>query len=181
MGFDLNMLVEPKFQDAPGHYRTGGAGIDMLADLMDAAGVLDRDCQQPPPHPDWPPFGRAQDRANEIIRLLEDGLQPVVPPTAAELEQCRQFKAAFDAMTRSRSPLAGKVPGYKFGSNSGWLVVPEECALIAAALERLLADLPEDLAERVGWEDSEDSLIEWIEDWMDYNRVAASHGGYTVG
>ena len=180
MGFDLNMLVEPKFQDAPGHYRTGGAGIDMLAELMDAAGVLDGDSRPPPPHPDWPEPGNRQDRANDIIQHLEGGTPPAVPATAEELEQCRQFKAVFDAMVQSRSPVPGKVPGYKFGSNEGWLVTPEECSLIAAALERLLADLPDDLAEQIGWEDSVDALIEWIEDWMDYNRVAAAHGGYTV-
>jgi hypothetical protein len=180
MGYDLTMITEPKFQDAPGYWRTGGRGMGMLMDIMTEAGVLDSDSERPEFQEAWPPPGISEGRAEEMLAYLSGSVPPVPPSTEAELHISRQCKAAMDIWKQSRSPLPGKVPAYKFDGNDGWHVVPEECALIAVALEHLLADLPGDLAERVDWDDSEDALIEWIEDWMDYNRVAASHGGYRV-
>ena len=185
MGFDLYMVKEPKFQDAAGYFHTGGAGIDILAAVMYEAGVLDTENAPPDLDVPWPPEGMKRARAEGVLNSLEEDAPPATPPaTEAERAACMRFKVARDAWAATRSPLPGKVPAYKFGSNDNWFVSPEECGWIAAALDRLLADLDEDkaeeLAERIGWDEGGDALIDWIADWNDYNRVAATHGGYHV-
>lgn len=185
MGYDLSMLQDPKFQDVPRDLRLGGAGIDGLSAAMYAAGVLEFDSKPPEDFEGgWPPAGMSDKRGDEIYYHLTEGGDPrelEPPPTADELEAFRQYHAALEIYLQTRSPLDGKVPAYKFGSNSNWHVVPEECALIADAMDKLLEDLPENLAEEMEWDGDEDALVEWLEDWRDYNRVAVSHGGYRVG
>ena len=43
-----------------------------------------------------------------------------------------------------------------------------------------MQDLTLKSLERCDWDDDEDTLLELIEDWKDYNFVAATHGGYRV-
>lgn len=173
MGFDLYMLQEPKHGD--GYWR----GLGGLVEAMTAADVLDTETEQPVVDATWPPAGVDEELAEEIFEHLRDGEPLDETPTEAEMQACRDYYAAYECWSQTRSPFPDKVPAYKYDANEGMHVVPEECALIADALERLLEDPPEDLAERCDWDD-EDALLEWIEDWMDYNRLAAKHGGYRV-
>lgn len=185
MGFDLAMLQDPKFQDVPRDMRLSGAGIDGLSAAMYAAGVLDTESDIPDDFVGvWPPPGMDKARAATLFDYINDGNDPAKhePPLGPDdLAACHAWLAASDARASTRSPQAGKVPAYKFGSTQNWWVVPEECALIADAMDKLLEDLPEGLAKEMEWDGNEDALIEWLEDWRDYNRVAASHGGYRVG
>ena len=176
MGFDLNMIKEPKFQIAPGYWR----GLGGVVEAMIEAGVLDTETEKPEIDAPWPPPGVKESQAEIIFAHLCDGEPLEITPTAAEMAACRAYHAAYEAWAQSRSPLPDKVPAYKYDANEGMHVVPEECALIADALEKLLEDPPEDLAEQCDWEGDEDTFLELIEDWKDYNRVAASHGGYRV-
>ena len=43
-------------------------------------------------------------------------------------------EAALLAWRSQRSPNPGKVPAWKFSSNDGWVVTPEECALLVEGL-----------------------------------------------
>ena len=179
MGFDLYMLKEPKFQIAPGYWR----GLGGVVEAMIEAGVLDTETGKPEIDAPWPPPGVQESRAKKIIAHLRDDEPLEITPTAEEMAACRAYHAAYEAYeawAQSRSPFSDKVPAYKYDANEGMHVVPEECALIAAALEKLLEDPPEDLAERCDWDDDEDTLLELIEDWKDYNFVASTHGGYRV-
>lgn len=183
MGYDLRMLKEPEFQISGGDWETGGEGMTMLCAIMERAGVIDTDCEIRDCAEPWPPAGMKEPRASEVISFIETGggWMPGEPePTAAEIEACRRYLKAREIFQQQRSPRPDRVHWFKFDGNDGMHILPEECALIADALDRLLEDPPEDLAESIGWDDGEDGLIEWIEDWRDYNRVAATHGGYRV-
>lgn len=180
MGYDLQMIVEPKFQLTPGSYRTSGSGIDLLANIMAQAGVLD-DTPAPRLGLAWPPPGMDEDRAEQVYWSLSGHAAPNPPASATELKACVRYKTARDLWEQTRSPQPGKVPCFKFQTNDNWFVAPEECSLIVAALDKLLADLPEDLGSMIGFEGDTEELIELIEDWRDYNLVAISHGGYKVG
>lgn len=180
MGYDLQMIVEPKFQLTPGSYNTSGSGIDLLANIMDLAGVLD-DSPVPTLEVAWPPPGMSAERAEKVYWYLNGSAAPNPPASAAEFAACGNYKTARDRWAQTRSPQADKVPGFKFQSNDNWLVTPEECSLIAAALDKLLADPPKNLGETIGFEGDAEELMELVEDWRDYNFVASTHGGYTVG
>lgn len=68
--------------------------------------------------------------------------------------------------TRSADP--NKVPAFKFCSNDGWIVTPEECHLIA----RL-----------VGWLDANPAPevdLECARPFVEFNRVCTDLGGYVV-
>lgn len=187
MGFDLYMFQEPRYQAAISHFQTGARGMAMLTDVMEESGVIDpvRYLDTPIDAP-WPPPGMEELRAEYILGYMDgEGDAPHPPPSEAEQAACRQYKAVRDAWLATRSAQPGKVPAFKFSNNGGWIVTPEECDIIATALEKLLADLDEDgaiaLARRIEWDpDDVDTLIDWLEDRKDYNRVAATHGGYAV-
>ncbi|GHO60047.1 hypothetical protein KSB_85220 [Ktedonobacter robiniae] len=60
------------------------------------------------------------------------------------------------------------IPAYKFGSNDGWLVTPDELSAALAAYDACIADGVEPPA------------FTWWGDWINYLRRAASHGGFRV-
>jgi hypothetical protein len=76
----------------------------------------------------------------------------------------------------SRSPDPHSVPAFKFSSNESWIVTPDECLAIAAALERLLRDT----RSRVDVSPDEAPVLDFIESFARFNRVCAEHGGYEV-
>lgn len=180
MGFDLNMVKPPRFQVAQGEWRTNGEGISQLLDLMAYVEVLDVE-NEPEDGPDWPE-GMDEARAEALADWLRFESPLDSPATPEEEARARAWLSQVEASRAAPSPIPGKVAAWKFASNEDWHVTPAECELIASALEALLEDgLPDDLAETVEREeDDEDELLEWVEDWKDYNRVAATHGGYRV-
>ncbi|HXU04820.1 MAG TPA: hypothetical protein VN903_27855 [Polyangia bacterium] len=77
---------------------------------------------------------------------------------------------------RVRSPDAALVPAFKLSSNSGYVVVPEECRLIAAALAQVVRDTREKLALTP----EENEALNHVERFARFNQIAADHGGYEV-
>jgi hypothetical protein len=75
-----------------------------------------------------------------------------------------------------RSAEPGAIPAYKFLSNDSWIVVPEECEAIAAALERVVSDTRGHLQPSPG----EQIGLDLFERFARFNRKAAAHGGYIV-
>jgi hypothetical protein len=168
MGFDLSMVRTPfdipgrypdLIRDYPGYFR----GIPF--EELDEAGVLDYGMAIPK-GPAWPPKGLTAARARKLRHLFDEqiasdeepdadaadalkvqagsvngpgALLLKVNPTPRELRIMQRFLAgerqAHSAVSRS----LGKVPAFKFGSNDGWHVIPEECLVIARGLAELLA------------------------------------------
>lgn len=121
-------------------------------------------------------------------------------PTSAPRNEA--WRRAYDAVAATR--LARGVPTFKFTSNDGWIVLPDECLAIAAALRACVVDdsftsrVNEmsdsiDEAVRAALEAmghppasairapmSQPELARWITGFAAWNEVAATAGGYTV-
>lgn len=182
MGYDMSTVETPtttpsgywpQIDDDPGYFRLNIWGMGMMYDVMGVAGVLDFEARHPK-WPKWPPKGMSEERAEQLESIRfenEDADAPTTPPTRAEMEQIEAHRQAETEVRSKRSRKRGKVPGFKFGSNDGWIVTPEECLLIAEAVREVLA---------CGAEWDPKSVLLLILRWAAYNELAAEHGGYKV-
>jgi len=177
MGMDLTMMRTPDtipkgrpkiLRDYPGYFR----GVPR--DAIDAAGVLDYDAGLPG-GPDWPPAGMTQARAEELLLLFDEPTDDdpdtsvmEVSPTYRELRQMQRYVDADSRTRATRSRKQGRVPWFKFASNDGWHVTPEECLIITCRLRALFEV------------DEEGILQEEAEDFAVFNELAARNGGYEV-
>jgi hypothetical protein len=106
---------------------------------------------------------------------LESGEEPDPPMTEEEREAMREAEAAQEVLLETRSPNTAMVPAFKFGSNDGWVITADECAIIGSAIERMLAHEQERMKAC-----PTDEARALLEDWLRYVRVAEETGGFTV-
>lgn len=201
MGFDLTMRGTPqglpegfpgKAEGHPEWYRMRPHAMTLMAAVLGDLGVLVE--QDAPLLPTWPPPGLSEERADAI-----HGGGDATPDERAAYDA---WKGAFDAAAGTRSR-AG-VPSFKFASNDGWIVQPEECLAITAALracridEVFTARVNElsaaihravcDALVAMGYDEppqadlsiSAQELACWLSDWAMWNEAAAKVGGYVV-
>lgn len=177
MGMDLNFVRYPDvvppglpeiLREWPGYFR----GVP--AEALGAAGILDSDMTWPE-GPEWPPAGMALDRAEAVLRLFappcdDDPETSVeeVNPTYPELRKMQQYVRQRQQGLSRRSRKQGKVPAFKFCSNDGWHVTPEECLIVASGLYALLRT-DAHVEERL-----------FVDAFAVCNEWAARHGGYEV-
>jgi len=158
MGFDLSMVRTPGYRDIPDHYpkvirENAGYFRGVPYGALDQAEVLDHSIRCPK-GPAWPPGGLTEERAEQLQDLFDplnyDRESETVPsvedlkPTFRELQIIQRYRDAADRVLSTISKKPGKVPSFKFGSNEGWRVTPEECLVIACRLgiylEKMLAE-----------------------------------------
>lgn len=188
MGIDLSMLKRPDRLDGVRDFRIGHWGMGALHDVMSEVGLIDTQFLPPDFEEPWPPAGMDEDRADEILQYLDenDEADAAARYGASELAAICKYQAARNAWASLGCPEPGKIPSYKFGSDDNPIVNPTECRVVAEAMEKLLQELDEDedrlteLAERVGWDGDPDDLYGLIEEWQEYNEVAAKYGGYRL-
>lgn len=193
MGFDLSIVgevkewpagFEPEYEEYPGERGEGWAGMRAYTLVLDHVGLIDWEVRAVFPDP---PADLSQERVWELQGLLEDGEVDIKKlgdhPDAADLRRVAEWRRRMDAEALAvRSPNAGQVPAFKFSDNSGWHVVPEECQLIADALEQAFA-AGDDTALLEPWTALDYKLEdarEIVWQWALYNRAAGSAGGYRV-
>lgn len=165
---------QPMLADAPELYQVNNRGLDVIYRALSVAKVLDEDCERPnfdATFPDWLP----PERVDDIIDALESGDEPDPPITDEEQGAIEQAQAAQQTLLETRSPKQGMLPAFKFGSNDGWVVSVEECAMICSAIERMLAD--HQLRSAACPTDDARTLIQ---NWAQYVLVAQQTGGFTV-
>lgn len=151
-------IVRPDGAGDP-DYRFNASSMGPAKAAMDRLGMLSRDHQAPWPRPEE--FG---------LTLAE--IYAAQAPDASEMpESVRAYLAAGRAAIEWEAEQPTGIPAYKIGhGNDGWLVTPAE---IRAALTTLEAQ-PESakagtMAEHPRWDE-----------WIDYLRRAAAHGGFRV-
>lgn len=137
MGYDMYMRDTGFEGGDDAYFRANIWGMGSLRRVMTAAGVLDWDGARGEfPEPPEELQARMEEGDEEAERAWDDKLLPFLGQ-------------------RSGDPK--KVPGFKFCSNDGWWVTPEECELIAAALggevstEALEAEIDRYNEEHVAW------------------------------
>jgi hypothetical protein len=94
-------------------------------------------------------------------------------PKPTETDYEAKVRLILDAPGHNNNP-----PTYKFQSNSGWLVTPAECLKIADGIDRQKEMLALHLFPDEGYSAEEGRL--WLTCWANFNRLAATHGGYRV-
>src|SRR5262245_43169696 len=178
MGFDFIMRrlpagpiagYTPEDPAAPWYFQMTNIGMAEMHDCMERAGVLDPDC--PPPDFPWPPDDIARERADELCAWCFNEIAPRCVPLPQELPRFEPIRKAIEGVQRSRSPRPDLVPSYKFHSNDGWLVVPEECIVIAFGLRAALARVGPDMLPRAFKYMSEAEVAAWVLSWATYNKV----------
>ena len=134
--------------------------------------VIPKEAGYVPPNPDDPSYLRF---SGSTISLLVDLMSAAdildkAAATADLAEKCRD----------------GKIPAYKFNFNDGERIAPEECAAIAAALEKQDISSPEFIAKiekqskRPLVPEARRVLPELFKIWIAYNKVAAANKGYVI-
>src|SRR5262249_6073115 len=149
-------------------------GMFEVGAAMAVAGVLDEEASSPK-LPDWPPRGVSAERADQLSLYLfaPAKLDKVIKPS--ERRPVADFLEQFADATGRGSDTPGRVPAYKFRSNDGWLVTPDECRVIAdgldAALAKRRAALVRGLRSR-GYSRTAATVADLLVWWAQYNRVA---------
>jgi hypothetical protein len=213
MGMDMHTVDPPRdlppayvaqSKDDPGYYRFRTSAMVVMTVVMKGAGVV---VDEPPPKwPEWPPKDVPPDRLKLVEQAVSEG------KLASELTEGEKkiVTAAIEVSKKvraTRSSKPGAVPSFKFGSNDGWIVTTEECAIIAAGLRRYAEKLKEQDLSTLSKEyaDTQHGLLQatkphaevlvqgyeslgmtlgelrkWVLEWAAYNDVASRSGGYVV-
>jgi len=197
MGYDISILAlpsgfadpeyVPQVEGAPEYFRVSTAGMNLVAQAMLDAGVIDENCPDPAFDELWPFEGLTPERHGEIVvhssgaRMMSPG-GPVSfdPPTQQERDAAKRLDEAMDRLLCTCSPIEGRVPLFKFCSSDGWIVTPEECKAIHAGLSRSTEKGKGLRALWTMWKGKSKEEAALIRQWTIFNRVAASCGGYRV-
>jgi hypothetical protein len=176
MGCDLYAIETPSDYNPDAgpdlfYFRFGWTGMSLIVETLAAVDAIDFDT----PCPEFPDFpARPQDWS---ARKEWDH--------NSDHAQARAYNDAADAVRRTPG-IDNKPPQWKFGSNDGWVITPEECASIDTALRSLTR---EDVEYALGEELDEGAVIteEAVESWLrqcrafaDYCRRCRDLGGFAV-
>jgi hypothetical protein len=188
MSFDLTMEREPPLSaygdssppelDSPGSLALSVAGMNLLMQAMEHASLLDGIAEPPDFTEIWVVVGIPHERYVEL-KEREFGLEGFAEPSAQELLDIGRADAALRQAQSRTSPVAGKVPSYKFASADGWRITPAECAIIAEVLAQCNSHGSGIFRLFKRARPAKEAAI--VQQWIEFNRVAAMYGGYTVG
>ncbi len=154
--------------------------------LFNALSTMDAlDDAAPPEEPAWPAAGSPIESARaEAMMAHFDGEEPLSPAlSAAEKRAWSAYAKQREKWRATKSASRKKVLGFKFQSNDGWVVARSEAAVIAKAIEALLADddafeLLMDILD-VG-RGAEKGLRAALSSFQKFNAKCAAREGYTV-
>jgi hypothetical protein len=115
------------------------------------------------------------------------------PPTSAEggkeglLAAEDDYDRKYDELCepiRAQHPEGGDtIPSFKFGSNDGWHVTPEECHAAVVAWREHKAKLDAGDALAILDEDGEETSVfdaQWWPEWIEFIDRASKRGGFKV-
>ncbi|QVJ00406.1 hypothetical protein KGD82_16735 [Nocardiopsis eucommiae] len=168
MGYDMTWENASQHEDP--YFRLNIFGMARYSESMHRLGMLY------PAEPGSFPQAHEHGTTWEHVWTVGDEAAPDPDADTPKLTE-EQAEAARDFATRLETHLSqhpGDTPGipsFKFSTNDGWLVTPEECK---AAAQAARAATPTQLDANVGPE------REYWGRWVEYLEKAAEHGGFRV-
>lgn len=153
MGYDLFSQQMNKATGEAEYYRFNIWSMARVREVLCVLGVLDEEF----PFPELPESYPLTDEAEDYLRELDD--------------------------LRAMHAGNGKVPYYKFCSNDGWIVTPEECEALSKAILSAGKEKIKSILERYVEPDARDSLDEFAEYIVEFGKYCercASLGGFAV-
>lgn len=155
MGWDMT-IERPEGAGDP-EFRFNMSSMGPAKRAMDLLGMLSHN-HEPPPWPRPADFGPPSADLSAV-------------QSAETPESVRAYQAACEAVVEWQAEQPTGIPDYKIGgSNDGWLVTPAEIRAALAALEAQPKSAKAGtFAEHPRWDE-----------WIDYLRRAATHGGFRV-
>jgi hypothetical protein len=178
MGYDMHMVRKPasvpaghkpQYEGQPEYHRFNIHWMPLVREMMQRAGVLDDYGEPDPGLPQFPPEGISFERADELMENDGKGA------SADEKKILDAYNRERDEILAQTSPDEGRVGYWKFCSNDGWLVTPDECRIIAETLSQNLAPELWD-----GLDLEEQHAREALAQWIGFARLAAENGGFRV-
>jgi hypothetical protein len=97
------------------------------------------------------------------------------PEVQARFER---FQRAYHDVLDRPAIVDGKVGLYKWSSNDGWLVTPDECRLVAAAVRAAADRIVGDYLAKEGLAEADARAL--VDRWVAWHEQAAGVGGYRV-
>lgn len=145
------------------YFRLNIWGMGTCREVMDAFGML---TDEPQPHfPDLQDYGLTEYPEDPQDYEIEEERAEV----EAELTEAqRRYLDAVKAVTDADSD--GGIPAYKFSSNDGWLVTPQQISAALATYQKADDADRQALTAELGW---------WPE-WIAFLEHAKDRGGFRV-
>jgi hypothetical protein len=112
------------------------------------------------------------------------GLEAWPNPDDPELtDEARKFLAAVEAVKGFVGDQPG-IPLTKFSSNDGWLVRPGECRSALVLIRKHdvedVRTVVLDVLREAGDSGTDENLLAWWAQWVDWLELASLHGGFRV-
>lgn len=161
MGYDLVSLTMHPSSSENLYYCFSNISMANVLHVLNELGVIDNSF----PQPAWPEFpGESH---------FDDKGEPLTDAARVYLTQREEVLRA-----HRRN---GRVPFYKFCSNDGWLVTPEECLAIADAVKQAGREKLEAIAQAI-YPDPEDRkrFVERLVGFGQFCEDCARLGGFHV-
>jgi hypothetical protein len=155
MGYDMTTLSSSGDEDKD-YFRANIWGMGILRGAMKAGNVMDLDHD----NPEWPDLEQSENETEgDYQARCDEAHEPI-----------RSF--------RSTNPKL--VPIGKFCSNDGWVIVPEECNLIADALDKVNSFHYKPFMGNEEFIEAGSENMIYVKEFAEYCRHAAKHGGFNV-
>lgn len=155
MGYDMYVASSSGNEDKD-YFRANIWGMGLLRGAMKAGNVMDLDhCNVV-----WPDIDQNTNESDDDYQ--------------ARLDE------AYEPLRAFRSEDHKLVPIGKFCSNDGWIIVPEECILIADALDKVTSFHYKPFMGAEEFIDIDNENMPFVKEFAEFCRHAAKHDGFKV-
>jgi len=153
----------------PGYFRLNIWAMTETLTVMFSAGMITEFR--------WPRFPKpaAFGLADEPEHYDSNGDEVIYAPGSPEARYVSSYNEVF------RRDSGTTIPGFKLGTNDGWLVTPDEIRKSLIAYDRWCGDNGISSGTALLSEDAGDLVeLQWWDDWIEWLKKAADHGGFYV-
>lgn len=167
-----------------GHYPLNEVLINAFLNLMQLTGNLDTETIIDAHSFDkiWIKAEMTPARIEEVGNFIYHKTPTLPEPSEEEITLFKRAMKEEEALLAKDSQKEGHIPVYKFATNDGWIVTPEECEIIAVSLKAKLLEDNRVFVEQVAKMShlTHRTLEIALIDFGKFNQFAKKYGGYRV-